>query len=285
MRSAEERALGKLNLTLDVLGRRPDGYHEMRMILQTVDLADDVTVAVGGDGWMCRCDGGAPQGKDNLALQAAEAFFARLGSRPEGLSVRIRKRIPMGGGMAGGSSDAAAVLRALNRLYGGPCSVEELRTVAAEVGSDVPFCVSGGAMLAEGRGERLTPLPPLPDCRFVLARPLFSVSTPELFARLDRAGITGRPETEAAIHALKNGDLPELCRAMGNVFQPVLAAQFPEIGEICRELRSLGAMAAQITGTGSVVFGVFPDGDAAQTAAEKMRRAGVTVWVARPAEV
>jgi len=284
MRRITEFAPGKLNLTLDVLRKRPDGYHDMQMIMQTVSLGDTVEVTVDDGGlWRCECSvGSLPQNENNLAWKAAEAFFAAGCERPEHLRIRLDKHIPAQGGMAGGSADAAAVLRALNRLYGVPFSVEQLRDIGSRVGSDVPFCLLGGTALAEGRGEILTPLSPLPDCSFVLVKPEFSASTPALFSQLDRAGITERPDTAAACAALERHDLNGLCACVNNVFQPVLAAEYPQIQSICEKLREWGALAAALTGTGSVVFGVFSSDEIALQAAARMERAGETVFVAEP---
>ncbi len=261
MRSTIEKAWGKLNLTLDVLGVRPDGYHEMQMIMQSVDLCDDVTITLTDkDDWSCGCDcGDVPVGQENLTIKAANNFFDRFGNRPAGLEVFIHKNIPMQGGMAGGSSDAAAVLRGLNRLCDEPFSLAELADIGASVGSDVPYCIMGGTMLAEGRGEVLTPLPAMPDCYYVLVRPDFAVSTPELFRALDSAEIKKHPDTRAAIAYLKTGDLVSFCTCMHNVFQPVLEQKFPVIDDICTTLNSCGALGASLTGTGSVVYGIFRD--------------------------
>ena len=181
MQFVTEQAPGKLNLALDVLSKRPDGYHEMRMLMQTVSLCDTVTLRLTPSGpWQLTCcdeagqPGRLPQGPENLAYRAAELFCRAIGHFPEGLSIEITKRIPMQAGMAGGSADAAAVLRGLNRLYGGALSQAQLLDLAAQLGSDVPYCVLGGTMLAEGRGEILTPWPRLPSCGFVLCKPAFS---------------------------------------------------------------------------------------------------------------
>ena len=273
MKTVTQKAWGKLNLTLDVLGKRPDGYHEMQMIMQSVDLCDDVTVSVTEQGgWVCTCDAGdVPAGLDNLALKAASVFCRHLGVHPEGLFVSIVKRIPMQGGMAGGSADAAAVFHALNEIYGMPLSVEQLMQMAQSLGSDVPYCILGGTALAEGRGELLSRLPDMPKCAYVLVRPRFSVSTPALFRQLDENVIPHHPDTNRAVSFLQKGDLPGFCSCMYNVFQPILAEQYPVIDDICRELNLYGSLASCLTGTGSVVFGVFAHRAQAALAAEKLR--------------
>ena len=215
----EVLAYAKLNLTLDVLGKRPDGYHDMRMIMQSVALADTLTLE--------ETDTGAlrvgtnlhflPNNEKNLAAQAALRWWEARGQLPKGLDITIEKRVPVCAGMAGGSSDAAAVLRALNQLEGAPMSLLELARVGERVGSDVPYCVVGGTALAEGRGEVLTPLPPLPKCWVVLCKPEFSISTPALFAKIDSVRLRCRPDTQGAIAALEAGDLAGVARRMYNV--------------------------------------------------------------------
>ena len=182
----EVQAPAKLNLTLDVLGKRPDGYHDLRMVMQTITLADRVVLEPTGRGEVrVQSDlSFLPGGEKNLAGAAALRFYEALGRDCGGLDIALTKRVPVCAGMAGGSSDAAAVLRALNELEGSPFTREELCCIGEQVGSDVPYCVMGGTALAEGRGEVLTPLPALPACLFVLCKPRFSISTPALFRSL-----------------------------------------------------------------------------------------------------
>lgn len=254
----------------------------MQMIMQSVDLCDDVTVTIGGEeNWTCTCDiDEVPSSLDNLAVKAAEAFYAAFGSRPEGLHISIIKRIPTQGGMAGGSADAAAVLHALNTLHGHPYSLKELMQLGESVGSDVPYCVMGGTALAEGRGEVLTPLPPMPTCVYLLVRPRFSVSTPALFRTLDGGEIETRPDTKTAIKCLYEEDLHGFCENIYNVFQPVLAPEYPVVDIICEKLREFGALNAALTGTGSVVFGVFDNEMKAGYAAAKLEQE-YTVFLAK----
>ena len=189
-----EKAYAKLNLTLDVLGQRTDGYHELRMVMQTVELADEVAVELGGGAIRAHTDlGFLPNDERNLAVAAALRFQEETGIPLGGFSVSIHKQIPVCAGLAGGSSDGAAVLRALNVLTGAKLTPLRLAEIGRRVGSDVPYCVLGGTALAEGRGELLTPLPPLPPCPAVLCKPGWSVSTPELFARADGVRLRRRP--------------------------------------------------------------------------------------------
>ncbi|MBQ7523424.1 MAG: 4-(cytidine 5'-diphospho)-2-C-methyl-D-erythritol kinase [Oscillospiraceae bacterium] len=287
MKHTIERAYGKLNLTLDVTSKRPDGYHDVCMVMQTVALCDDLAIAVdSGAPWRCWCsDPSIPQGAENLAVKAATTFFDALGYAPDGGAIMIEKRIPAQGGMAGGSADAAAVLRALSRLYDHPFDRPKLRLIAAEVGSDVPFCLEGGTQLAEGRGEVLTPLDPMPKATILLVKPTFSVSTPALFAEIDRAETLRRPDTARAIAALASGDLAALAAQMQNVFQPLVAKSHPEVEAICQTMKAHGALGAQMTGTGSVVFGVFDQEAKAKQAQEACRAFGTTCLTAPMAQV
>lgn len=188
MTTLYEGAFAKLNLTLDVLGKREDGYHNIKSIMQTISIRDDVEIDVGtGEPWTLECSQeGIPTDERNLAWKAAKVYCDGLKKDPNGLTIRITKRIPSGAGMGGGSADAAAVLRALNRHYGSPLSILALAELGAQVGSDVPFCVPCGTAMCEGRGELLRKLPDMPDCVFVVCKPEFSVSTPELYKKLTR---------------------------------------------------------------------------------------------------
>lgn len=281
MRTVKILAYGKLNLTLDVLGKRPDGYHDMQMLMQSVSLCDEVTVTLrDDDAWSCICDkADVPAGEGNLALKAARAFYD---AHPfiGGVEVSITKSIPMQAGMAGGSADAAAVLHALNDLCGMPFSLQELMRLGEQVGSDVPYCVLGGTALAEGRGEILTPLRQMPSCAFVLVKPEFSVSTPHLFGELDRVQCPKKPDTVGALQAVESGDLNGICARLYNVFQPVLSAKFPVIDVLCQRLTELGALGSCLTGTGSVVYGIFTDLNAAEHAAGILRAEGMQVFTA-----
>ncbi len=280
----EAKAYAKLNLTLDVLGKREDGYHDLRMVMQTIDLADELTLEDAPDG-LVRVQNSLtflPTGEKNLAAAAALRFWEALGVERRGLTITIRKRIPVCAGMGGGSSDAAAVLRALNRAAGEPFNLEELAKLGARIGSDVPYCVLGGTALAEGRGERLTPFSPLPPCWAVVCKPEFSVSTPELFARIDGQRPRCRPDTEGALAALAAGDLGGVARRMYNVFEDVLPVrQRARVAELKAALIDCGALGAVMTGTGSAVFGLFDRRETAERALEPLRELAGEVFLAR----
>ena len=269
----EIQAFAKLNLTLDILGRREDGYHDLRMVMQSITLADTLTLKENsGKGLRVRADlHFLPTGEKNLAAAAALRFWEALGREPENLDIQIQKRIPVCAGMAGGSSDAAAVLRALNRRSGEPFSPTELAGIGERVGSDVPYCVMGGTALAEGRGEVLTPLPPLPHCWVVVCKPDFPVSTPELFAQADRVKLRCRPDTAGLLSALEAGDLGGVARRMYNVFEDVLPARLhARVAEIKNELVQRGALGANMSGSGPTAFGLFDRWEAAQEARESL---------------
>ena len=281
-----EKAYAKLNLSLDVLGALPDGYHEMKMVMQSVSLCDDVTVTLNDTGAVTMesnfgflpCDG------RNIAVKAAQCFLEKAGLTAVGAHIRLQKRIPVGAGMAGGSTDAAAVLRALNRLCGTGFSRETLEALGGTLGSDVPFCIAGGTRLATGRGEVLAPLPPMPECALVICKPRFSIKTPELFARIDSRSSRIRPDTEGLIGALEAKDVAGIARRMYNVFEDVLPRHCGEIAVIKSRLLDAGARGAVMTGTGSAVFGIFADAAAAEAAVASLRGQYRECFTARPVD-
>ena len=247
----EIQAFAKLNLTLDVLGKRPDGYHDLRMVMQSITLCATV--------W--------EEYNQRAAAMAVRRFWEALGRPAEDLDIWIQKRIPVCAGMAGGSTDAAAVLRALNQRAGSPLTPAELARVGEQVGSDVPYCVLGGTALAEGRGERLTPLPALPRCWVVVCKPEFAISTPELFACVDSVRLRCRPDTDGLLAALEAGELGGVARRMYNVFEDVLPPrQRDRVGELKNALIQAGALGANMSGTGPTAFGLFDSPEAAEEA-------------------
>ena len=265
----EIQAFAKLNLTLDILGKREDGYHDLRMVMQSITLADTLTLEENqGEGLRVSANlRFLPTGEKNLAAAAALRFWEALGREQEDLDIRIEKRIPVCAGMAGGSSDAAAVLRALNQRAGEPFAPKELARLGERVGSDVPYCVLGGTALAEGRGEVLTPLAPLPRCWVVACKPDFPISTPELFAQADRVKLRRRPDTAGLVAALEAGDLGGVARRMYNVFEDVLPARlYTRVAEIKNILIQCGALGANMSGSGPTAFGLFDRLEAAQEA-------------------
>lgn len=283
----EVKAYAKLNLSLDVLGKRPDGYHEMRMVMQTVSLSDTLRLETGTGVplHMGSNLGFLPANEHNLAAAAALRLCEATGVDPGGLSIDLEKTIPVCAGLAGGSADAAAVLRGLNRLLGLNLPGERLEEIGALVGSDVPYCVRGGTALAEGRGEVLTDLPPLPHCLVVLCKPSFPISTPELFRSLDSCRIRRRPDTAGLLAALKAGDLQGVARRMYNVFEDVLPPRrAQEIDGIKNAMIQYGALGASMSGTGPTVFGLFTQQEAAQKAWEALKEQYAETFLAQSME-
>lgn len=268
-------AYAKINLTLDVLGKRPDGYHDLSMVMQSVSLADQVIIReTGEEGFTLKTDLGFLPGADkNIAGVAARAFARHTGVDLSGLEIELQKHIPVCAGTAGGSSDGAAVLRGLNRWFSCGLSLRHLAEIGEEVGSDVPYCVLGCTALAEGRGEKLTCLPALPDCHIVLCKPGFSVSTPELFRRIDELKLRFHPDTAGVLAALEEGDLAGVSRRMFNVFEEALPAQRRAVvEEIKSTLLSRGALGACMSGTGPTVFGIFDNAESARSVVDELKQ-------------
>lgn len=272
MTTLNELAYAKLNLTLDILGKRDDGYHEVETVLQQVTIYDEIEIDVEtGEDWKLECDWEEiPTDSENLAWKAAGVFYRSIGKDPQGLTIRITKRIPAQAGLAGGSADAAAVLLALNRHEGEPYSPEQLAELGAKVSCDVPFCVLGGTCLGTGRGEQLQKLQALPQCFYCVAMPEFSVSTPELFRAYDEQKSTWHPDTKGMLKALEQQDLMHAAGSVGNTMEPVVAADHPEIARIKDVMRDCGALGTAMTGAGSAVFGIFDAFDMAAMASMQL---------------
>lgn len=278
------KAYAKLNLSLDVLGTLAGGYHEMKMVMQSVSLCDDLRIALNDSGTVSMETnfGFLPRDGRNIAVKAAETFFGAAGMTGCGAHIVLQKRIPVGAGMGGGSTDAAAVLRLLNELCGTGFSREKLEQLGASLGSDVPFCIAGGTRLATNRGEVLSDLPPMPDCGLVICKPRFSIKTPELFARIDARRSRIHPDTEGLVSAIGAGDVTGIARRMYNVFEDVLPRRCGEVTVIKNRLLDAGALGAVMTGTGSAVFGIFADLAAAEQAAETLKTSYRETFAAQP---
>ncbi len=279
-----EPAYAKVNLTLDVLGKREDGYHDLKSVMQTISLRDDIEIDVGtGKPWCLSCsDPEIPCDSRNLAWKAAETFFQAVNMDPHGLEIRITKRIPSQAGLGGGSADAAAVLRALNRHYDAPLSILALAELGAQVGSDVPFCIVCGTAMVEGRGERLRKLPDMPDCVFVVCKPDFSVSTPDLYRKLDQTVIGHHPNNMAMESALLAGDLDRVAQEVYNVFDPVVTADHLELNYIKSVCNSYGALSQQMTGSGSAVFAIMPNFEYAAVVCNMLKDNYPQIFIAKP---
>lgn len=284
MTTLYEGAFAKLNLTLDVLGKREDGYHDLRSVMQTISIRDDVEIDIGtGKPWTLSCTKeGIPTDSSNLAWKAAEVYCKAMGKDPDGIAIRINKRIPSEAGMGGGSADAAAVLRALNQHYGSPLSVLALAELGAEVGSDVPFCVLCGTAMVEGRGERLRKLPDLPECVFVVVKPEFSVSTPELYRKIDTVAIARHPDNKAMESALLAGDLNKIADLIENVFDPIVTAEHLELNYIKSVCNSYGALGMQMTGSGSAVYAIMPNFEYAAVVCNMLKESYPNIFIAMP---
>lgn len=301
-------APAKINLFLDITSHRPDGYHEISGVMQSISLCDTVTLEVTEPTGMYVCSMGAhtagaetitltctnpdlPADSRNLAWRAAEAFFAATGRGCKNLFIHIEKRIPAAAGMAGGSTDAAAVLTGLNELYNYPLTTDALCEVGLKLGADVPFCIKGGAMITEGIGEVLTPITPMPACELVVAYGGEGVSTPAaykaldtLYGNFDPAAYTPNTEGLKALKtALWQGDLTVLCGSVFNLFESVVLPERPVARGIKETLLSAGAITAMMSGSGPSVFGIFPKGDgSAQRAKERLEAQGIPAWVCEP---
>ena len=285
MTTLQECAFAKINLTLDVLDKRPDGYHDIKSIMQTVSLRDDIEIDIDtGKPWNLTCDWDTiPTDETNLAWKAAKVFFDTTGKDPNGLEIRITKRIPIQAGLGGGSADAAAVLRALNRHYGYPFSILALAELGAEVGSDVPFCTLCGTAMVEGRGERLRKLPDMPeDCCIVICKPEFSSSTPELYRKLDEKVIAHRPDHQEMESALLAGDLGRIANSCYNVFDPVVTEEHLEINYIKSIFNSYGAVGFQMTGSGSAVYAIAPTFEHAAVICNMLRENYPKIYITKP---
>ena len=280
----QEYAYAKLNLTLDVTAKRDDGYHDMLMVMQTVSVTDSIVLEQTGEKGIRASSNFRyiPTDERNLAVRAAGAYLDAVGEEKNGILIRMDKSSPVGAGMAGGSADAAAVLRGMNRLHGNRMNRRELEKLGEQVGSDVAFCVAGGTALARGRGEVLEDLTPMPDCAIVICKPGFSISTPELFRKLDQTGLRTHPDTAGMLSALESGNLKEISMRMFNVFEEVDDRRMRSEAEIKHVLLDYGALGAVMTGTGSAVFGVFGDETAAETCAAYLRSEHKFCHVARP---
>ncbi len=248
------KAPAKINLTLDCMGLREDGYHLLKSVMQTVSLYDTLTLTPANHITLTveGADVGAVE--KNTAYKAACLFFAETGVSG-GVAIHLKKAIPTQAGMGGGSADAAGVLLGLNRLYGTHLTTAQLVAMGVHIGADVPFCLVGGTALCEGIGEVITPLPALPDCHIVIAQPADGVSTGEAYARLDSQPLRDRPAHEAMAAALTAGDLPAIGAAVANVFQPALA--IPAVEAIGRDMAAFRPLGCRMTGSGSVVYALF----------------------------
>lgn len=247
----------KINLALNVGERLPNGYHKVKMIMQEISLCDRVLLNFGGSSISLSCSKSSiPAGSDNIAYRAAEKFIDA--TKTGGVEIYIEKNIPSEAGLAGGSADAAAVLKGMNKFYGNPLSQDKLLEIGATLGADVPFCIMGGTALAEGVGEILTPLKSKVKTDVLIVKPPAGISTPWAYKRLDEVGFEP-VDVDSSAAAIESGDIDALCKVMGNVFETVAKEATPEVFKIKKGLLELGAKGAMMSGSGTAVFGMFED--------------------------
>ena len=276
--SVSLKAFAKINLNLDITGVSADNkYHIVEMVLQSVDIYDTVTVSI-DDEIRVKCNANLPENEDNIAYKAAKAFFEETGVQG-GAYIKIKKRIPSAAGLGGGSSDAAAVIVALNMLYNTNLENDELGSIAEKVGSDVPFFIVGGAQLAEGRGTILTPLPEIPECAFVIVKDGFKLSTGDMYSRFDSLTDVDHPNTNELVNAICEGDLLGMTENMKNVFEPLYGENILVIKD---KFVENGALCAVLSGSGPSVFGIFEDYDSAKEAAESLEKEYENVFLCEP---
>ena len=281
------KAYAKINLGLDVIGRRDDGYHLVRMIMQTIDLYDELSFEKTGDGsiTIITSNPRIPTGKSNLIWKVADQLKQEYGCN-DGVMIELKKRIPMAAGMAGGSTDAAATYLALNELWNLDLSTERLCELAVRLGADIPYCICGGTALSEGIGEELTFLKDMPSCHIVIAKPALDVSTAWAYTTLDSAPIKDHPDIDGMKNAIDKRDLQGITSRLGNVLEPVTAGRYPIIDDIRQVLLDNGALGARMSGSGPTVFGIFENKDLvhAQHAVDELRRRGITpeLFITRP---
>ncbi len=271
MEKIECKARAKINLSLDVLRKREDGYHDLKMVMQTLRLHDLVSIEKMDRGIKVECDSAyVPEGEGNIAYKAAKLIIDEYGVKT-GVSIKIKKTIPVAAGLAGGSSDAAAVLKGINMLYDLGASLDDLAKLGKKIGADVPYCIYGGTMLSEGIGDVLTKLPSFGDVDIVLVKPKIGVSTAFVYNNLKLEKIMHRPDTDLIIEAIKNKNLKDVAANMRNVLETVTEAKYNIISEIKARLLQYGAIGSMMSGSGPTVFGIFEDKLKAQKAYESMK--------------
>ena len=271
------KAYGKINLGLDVIRKRPDGYHDLDMIMQMVDVYDDIIIEKkAGEEIVVKADAAVlSNGKDNLAYMAAKMLFDEFGIK-SGVEITIHKRIPIAGGMAGGSSDCATTLIGINEMFNLGLSKQQLMERGVKLGADVPYCIMRGTVLAEGIGEELSVLPAMPKCTVLIAKPPISVSTKMVYEALDSKEIVEHPDIDGILEGLRKGDLHKVADSMGNVLEDVTIPMHPVIADIKKVMQDCGAIGAMMSGSGPTVFGLFENRASAREAQRMIRDKGLT---------
>ena len=271
MESIVLKAYAKINLCLDVTGRRPNGYHDVKMIMQSVGLFDTLTFTKSREGINLKVDNSElSDSTDNLIYKAAKLLFDKF-NLPVGIDISLEKNIPIAAGMAGGSTDAAATFKAVNALYDLKLSEKELCDLAVKLGADIPFCIMGGTALSEGIGEKLTPIKNPPECILLVAKPDINVSTKEVYTKLDATDLPDHPDVDAMIKAIEEGDLNKMCSLTGNVLEYVTENDHPIISKLKQIMTGEGALTSMMSGSGPSVFGIFNDKSKAESAFNKIK--------------
>ena len=281
----KKSAPAKINLTLDVTGLRDDGYHLVRMVMQSVSLCDELVMEkLSEDRIMLTCSRSDLETDESNLVCKAAALFKESCHIKEGVKIHLVKHIPLAAGLAGGSSDAAATLKGLNDLFEAGLSEKQLMGLGEKIGADVPYCIMGHTALAEGIGEKLSPLKEIPDCRILLAKPVTGVSTGGVYKALDALSGYEHPDTEGMLEAIEKGDLKGICERLCNVLELVTAEKLPLIKELKERMLEEGAIGALMSGSGPTVFGVFDDPDKAEKAEKAIKGTGFDgeIFTVRP---
>lgn len=272
MSKLEIKAYAKINLGLDVVRRLENGYHEVKMVMQTVGIYDVLTFEKAAEGIVITTDSGElPTDESNLIYKAARLMKERYGVAG-GVRIHLQKNIPIAAGMAGGSTDAAATLKGMMELFGLGVSPQELMEIGVKIGADVPYCVMGGTALAEGIGEKLTALTPAPECIVLVAKPDINVSTKFVYEHLDAAGVAKHPDIDGMVEAIARGSLQGILDRMENVLESVTIPAHPIINTIKSRMKELGAANSLMSGSGPTVFGIFTDKKQAENAYEQIKK-------------
>ncbi len=272
MNSYQIKAYAKINLGLDVLRRLENGYHEVKMVMQTVGIYDELTLTRTEAGITVTTDKEELPTDDNNLINKAARIMMEEYHLEGGIHIHLKKNIPIAAGMAGGSTDAAATFKGINRLFDLDCTLEELMKLGVRVGADVPYCVLGGTALAEGIGEKLTSLNPAPDCYVLVAKPDINVSTKYVYEHLDAEGIEEHPDIDGMVEAIWEESLQGILDRMGNVLEHVTVKKYPVISDLKNRMRELGALNSLMSGSGPTVFGIFVNERLAREAFERMKK-------------
>lgn len=279
------KAYAKVNLGLDVVRRLPNGYHQVKMVMQSVGICDELVLGKAESGIILTADSReVPLDETNLIYRAAKLMREEFGIR-EGVRIHLRKNIPVAAGMAGGSTDAAAAMRGMNHLFGLNVSRNRLMELGVAIGADVPYCILGGTAKAEGIGEKLTTLPPMPDCFILAAKPDISVSTKYVYEHLDAEGIGHHPDIDGMVEAIGRGELQGILERMENVLESVTIPAWPVVGMLKERMLALGAEKSLMSGSGPTVFGIFTGREQAEAACAQLEKENLAkqVFLTAPA--